>query len=99
MNSPFSKPTKRKADDESPSNHTPSKRKVINAQIKLSIINDSKTFSNSELACKYQLAKSTISTILNPSRKKKLIDLYESNNLDLSVKHLKFSTYPDIENA
>ena len=62
-------------------------------------LNDSDNLSTNELADKYQLAKSTISTIINPVSKKKLTDLFEKNLIDSSKKHLKLPTYLDIENA
>ena len=76
------------------------KRNVILVGTKLEIIQCAKDGdSTGDLARKYNLSASTISTILNPANKDKLIELVEKNKVLEGTKTIKLAHYGNIDKA
>ena len=104
MPSPFCLNKKRKIidDDDQAKSEPKRKRNVIDVKTKLEILNQAENLSTTELSTRFNLPLSTISTILNSKSKKKLElfgDNLKSEKSIVNVKHMKSSTYPDIEKA
>ena len=76
------------------------KRHVILVGTKLEIIQGHKNgVSTSDLARKYNLSASTISTIINPANQEKLIGLVAKSKVLETTKTLKLAQYMDIDRA
>ena len=90
---------KRKANETLDSRQS-KKRNVILVGTKLEIIQCAKDgATTSDLARKYNLSASTISTILNPAKKDKLIELVAKNKVLEGTKTMKLAHYSDIDKA
>jgi hypothetical protein len=76
---------------------TSKKRKQIDYETKLAIVNNAPSLTTAELAVKYSLAKSTISTIV--SDKAKVLQHFQQNIANPNSKRLRGSYYEDVEEA
>jgi hypothetical protein len=75
----------------------PKKRKQIDIETKLAIVNDAISLTQTELTAKYDLAKSTIATIVGD--KAKILQYFQQNVASPSSKRLRGSDYGDVEEA
>jgi hypothetical protein len=73
------------------------KRKQISMELKLEICTNASNLKPSELAAKYEMAPSTIGTIME--NKAKIIDHFNSNLGKSDTKRIRLSNYADIEDA
>ena len=73
------------------------KRKQIDLETKLEIINNANKLTPSELAIKYGLAVSTISTIV--ANKDKILEHFSQNNIKSNNKRMRCSNFPEIEDS
>jgi hypothetical protein len=76
---------------------TPKKRNVIDARTKLEIIQKAKTMKGVDLAKKYNLSTSTISTIM--SSEPTLVKLIAKNIITEKTKRYRAPDYPKLERA
>jgi hypothetical protein len=73
------------------------KRKQISMELKLEICTNASNLKPSELAAKYEMAPSTIGTIMD--NKAKIIDHFNNNLGKSDTKRIRLSNYADIEDA
>lgn len=101
LNTPRTPQVKRKASEEICTPHSePKKRNVIDARTKMEIINKHQNGATSiSIAKEYNLAPTTISTILKPDNVEKLVKLFAHNKITEDTKHLRLAAYPKIDQA